>query len=276
MKKFLTIMILLLLAGVTGCKEQNPNLKRVNNEMDAFIATYLATYVNSEAQDFYVMRAWAKLNEAGYKINLNVSEETIKNKYNNLEYNSLASIFKGLIIMDIYKSTPQAAVNALNEIETVEAWDHTTAYMALKLTNTNQSLQRSLLAQITTIREEDYRDADFAGMALMATSKDNINRDIYYDLIENSLSPEGVQSWGAANSCSTAMAILGLLATGKDPSTYYEVDLVASLLTFFSNGAASYKLNEDLDLQFSTPQAFAALAIYKIYAEKKTFVNLFN
>ena len=64
-----------------------------------------ATYVNSEAQDFYVMRAWAKLNEAGYKINLNVSEETIKNKYNNLEYNSLASIFKGLIIMDIYKST---------------------------------------------------------------------------------------------------------------------------------------------------------------------------
>lgn len=278
MKKFLMIMILLTLAGVTGCKEQNPSLKRVNTEVDAFIETYLATYVNDETQDFYVMRAIAKLNKAGYKVNLAtyVNETALKTKYNDLEYDSLATIFKGLTIMDIYNTVPPKAVTALNTYTEAPAWNHTIAYLATKIANTNQDLQTSLLSQMSVIREEDYRDADFAGMALMATATDTIDRNIYYDLIESHLTSEGVESWGAANSCSTAMVVLGLLATKVDPSNFLETNLIDALLTFFDSGAASYKIDEEADLIFATPQAFAALAIYKIYAEKKTFVNLFN
>lgn len=287
MKKFLMIMILFVLAGATGCKEQNKMLKSINNEINAFVENHVADYLQNDNQDIYVARAFAKLSENGYsyKLSTYLDEAAVKSYYDGLEYDlekdPIANIFKALIIGDLYNYKPAKALAALAEYEDTAAWNHPVAYMAVKVGGVNASFGEAVLAKMTVIKDEDYRDADFAGMALMATSfknesNKNIDKTIYYNLISNSLGDDGVESWGAANSCSTAMVILGLLADEKDPTKHYEVNLIEALLAFVNDGAASYHLGDEADLMFSTPQVMAALMAYKVYAEKGVFVNIFN
>ncbi|MFA6889573.1 MAG: hypothetical protein WCQ80_00955 [Bacilli bacterium] len=279
MKKFLTIMILLLLAGVTGCKEQPKDLDRVNHQIDAFIETYLVTYVNDDKQDFYVTRAIAKLAEYGYDIDLAdyVTEDTIKTTYDAMEYESIATIFQALMIGQLYDYQPSTALLALDGFSSFETWNHVIGYLSLKMTNKNITLQQSTRQQMLVRSENDYRDADFAGLALMATADETIDRTLFLGLISDAVDEDGIKSgWGGANSCSTSMAILGYLAIRENPRTVLTVDLISALLEFFEEGAARYELGEEVDLLFSTPQAFSALVAYKIYAEKSIYVNLFN
>lgn len=277
MKKLLTIMILLLLAGITGCKSQPTNLGRVDQEIDAFIEIYLDDYINDTKQDLYVTRAIALLEANGYDVSLEdyVSKTTLTTKYDALTYDSIPVMFQAISIMDLYDQIPDAVTTALGEIETVETWNQVMAYWCLKKTGANPTLKDSLLQQFLVVRMEDYRDADFAGMALMATADEEVNRTEWLDLIALYTTSDGVaSSWGGANACSTAMSVLGLVAIDEDPTTYEDVDLIAALLTYVTDGAARYDLTADLDLQFSTPQVFAALVAYKIFAEKEISVNL--
>ncbi|MFA6628012.1 MAG: hypothetical protein WCT17_05740, partial [Bacilli bacterium] len=190
---------------------------------------------------------------------------------------SIATIFQALMIGQLYDYQPSTALLALDGFSSFETWNHVIGYLSLKMTNKNITLQQSTRQQMLVRSENDYRDADFAGLALMATADETIDRTLFLGLISDAVDEDGIKSgWGGANSCSTSMAILGYLAIRENPRTVLTVDLISALLEFFEEGAARYELGEEVDLLFSTPQAFSALVAYKIYAEKSIYVNLFN
>ena len=125
-------------------------------------------------------------------------------------------------------------------------------------------------------------DADYAAMALTAVSSvresENgtqiINAMVTY--IKDSMSKDGVVSWGNANASSTAAVILGLLAIGEDPRseayTVDGVDLMEALMLYQGDAGFKYlQADTNDDLAFSTPQAFAALVAYKIVRDQLAY-----
>jgi len=90
--------------------------------------------------------------------------------------------------------------------------------------------------------------------------------------IQTVLTETGVESWGNANSSSTAAVILGLVAQGINPrgEAYQtnDIDLIEALLAYEIDGAYKWLLaDEQADMAFSTPQVFSALVAYKIYRD---------
>ena len=133
---------------------------------------------------------------------------------------------------------------------------------------TNQNLA-------TTLMDETFVDPDFVGLALLALDKysELESFDTYLDsaltYIKSSMTSTGITSWGSANASSTAAIILGLVAQGINPQDEdYQVDglgLVDMLMLYETNGVFKWTLDStEVDLMFSTPQAFAALVAYKL------------
>ncbi|HPD13117.1 MAG TPA: hypothetical protein PLP15_07235, partial [Bacilli bacterium] len=122
------------------------------------------------------------------------------------------------------------------------------------------------------------KDADYAGAALMALSHQETDKTPLIDLIKENLTSEGVLSWGTANSCTTAYAILGLVANNIDPTseefTKDTVNLVEALLNFsLGDGSFAYSKDSGADLSYATPQSFAALVAYREFVRtQKSFV----
>jgi hypothetical protein len=124
-----------------------------------------------------------------------------------------------------------------------------------------------------------FMDADFAGMALSAvfTIQDSISAQSYVSRmiqeIKNNQTNTGVSAWGSSNASSTAASMIGLYAVGEDPRseayTVDGVDLVEALWSYKGSVGFKYLINDSQDdLAFSTPQAFAALVMYKIYRDQ--------
>ena len=70
----------------------------------------------------------------------------------------------------------------------------------------------------------------------------------------SNLSPEGVISWGNANSATTATVIIGLISElGKTHGMIYiqveDVDLIEALLTYEHEGAFKW-MNSDDDIRY--------------------------
>jgi hypothetical protein len=96
--------------------------------------------------------------------------------------------------------------------------------------------------------------------------------DTYIAYLNENQTPEGIESWGSSNAASTAMVILGLVAQGIHPRsegfTVEDVDLIEALINYYTEDGFNWLMNsEEVDLMFSTPQAFAALVAYKIYRD---------
>ncbi|HHU56043.1 MAG TPA: hypothetical protein GXZ48_05095 [Acholeplasmataceae bacterium] len=281
MKKIMVFIFLVLLAGVTGCKqEKDPLLKPINSAIENFIDNHAEKYFTDVAKlDYYVVTAIKALDDHGYDISLSnyLSKEEVENYYKSYEYNTIGEIFKAIEICRAFEIDYDFLVDALKKVNEVDIYSYTYGLIALRITNVNIEMQDDLISKVPIIREEDYRDADYAGVALMATDGLEINRDDLFTLIDENISEDGVISWGNANSCSTANVILGLIALDIDPSSYGEndVDLVTALLKYHQDGAFKYMLDGDLDLDYATPQVFAAFASFKIYKESSKAFNLF-
>lgn len=278
MKKLLLFLLLVMLAGVTGCKQEKAVSDDVEEAISSFITNYASDYLSDvEKLDYYVISAIKALDDSGYDVSLNdyLDADSVYNYYQNYEYQTINEIFKAIIVCHAFGVGYEKAKEALEEITDVDIYNYTYGLIALKITNVNKNLQDELSEKVLIIREEDYRDPDYAGLAMMATSDEDVNRDSLFTLIDDAINDDGVVSWGNANSCSTANVILGLMALDIDPTTYQDHNLIASLLKYYEDGAFKYTLDGEVDLLFSTPQAFAALAMYKVFYETDKPVNLF-
>ena len=276
----------LLLAGATGCKSEEKDLllAKVDLAIEEFIDNHLNKFIATEDEvvlDYYVVPAIKALEDNGYDIKLKelVDVDKINAYYSSYDYSSVASLFKATVIRKALGLNLDTVKTKLNELTEVDQWSYNYGLIALNITDVNSELKQDLLTKVNVIKEEDYRDADYAGVTLMATSNDDINKESLHNLINTSLSKDGVITWGKANSSSTANVILGLLANGINPTseeyTTDEVNLIEALLTYESDGAFVNELDKDVDLMFATPQAFAALVAYKIFVNTHKF-NLFG
>lgn len=287
LKKWMLVLLVMLLAGATGCNGRTePTKDAVDTAIESFMETYAHTYVglidDEVVIDIYVLSGIALLQESGYDVDVQdfLTTAQVESYLAALDYSMATNAFKAMLVASIYQVDAPLALDALANYEDIDVWSYAYALIALAYSNNNPTLYQELLQKINVIREEDYRDADYAGVALMATYDAEIDKQPLFDLILGSLSEEGIVSWGEANASSTANVILGLIASGIDPKnidyTTNDVTLIDALLQFEVNGAFKNYVNGEIDLLYATPQGFAALATYYIYRTDKNAISLFD
>lgn len=252
----------------------------VDDMIQSLIENHLSDYINETTFEFNVGLAYHQLSL------FNTSFDEIKDLVETptrLETDSLSGIYQN-IVLDLIYGLDVTSNQALLEAQNVDnVYFALTQLNGLMMTSSESSKIDSLLDTLTSTTPE-YMDSDYAGMLLQTLSfsglesKDGVTSkiaDMITYILEN-ISSEGMLAYGNPNASSTAQVILGLVAQGLDPRgedyTVEGVDLIAALKTFQLETAFKYTLaSEDADLAFSTPQAFAALVMYKIYRD--TFQN---
>ena len=223
----------------------------------------------------YVLAAINQLDLHGYMGPVLLTD-LIPNSYLLMERETIANTFKMTIVEKAYQRNLDDTKTALSGFVADNPYDAATLLNALTMTD-GSSTQISDLINILT-STPSFMDADYAGMILLALAPyiDNqLTTQTIADMtayIQTVLTETGVESWGNANSSSTATVILGLVAHGINPrSTTYstnDVDLIEALLTYELDGAYKWLLaDEQADMAFSTPQVFSALVAYKIYRD---------
>jgi len=249
--------------------------QKVDQLIQSFIDQHLSLYLNDNTFDHYVLAAINQLDLHGYMGPVLLTD-LIPNSYLLMERETIANTFKMTIVEKAYQRNLDDTKTALSGFVADNPYDAATLLNALTMTD-GSSTQISDLINILT-STPSFMDADYAGMILLALAPyiDNqLTTQTINDMesfIQTVLTENGVESWGNANSSSTATVILGLVAHGINPrSTTYstnDVDLIEALLTYELDGAYKWLLaDEQADMAFSTPQVFSALVAYKIYRD---------
>lgn len=281
-KTMFLFLLLLLLTGVISCDKEKESLdEEVDNIIASFISNYADDYLSfadEKVPNYMVVSAVKHLEENGYDIYLSnyLKKDDVKRYYEEAEYDSIAKAFSSLIVTKSFDLDIKKIKDYFENVKEsdLSKWDYLNAFYAFNILNVNTELKNSLKEKLLIINAEDYRDADYAGGALIALNSIDVNKDCLYELIIPNLSNEGIASWGSVNSCSTAYSLMGFLAE----KTHEEEikTLRDALIKFNKDGAFLYKLDdEEVDLEFSTPQVFASLVSYKIYLETGKKVNIF-
>lgn len=240
----------------------------------SFIQEHVNTYINQEAISQHVLAALIMLNHHGY---ITMDLKTLN--YPALSTDTLGNLFKSSLIAYAKDASMDDLEEALLAFTPSNPYDAVTFLNAYDvIVGDKQSIQRDNVVAYLKANDPTFMDADFAGMALSAiyTYQDQISVQSYMSRmiqeIKHQQTSAGVSAWGNSNASSTAAAIMGLYAIGHDPRseayTMDGVDLVEALWSY--KGSVGFKyLSADAqdDLAFSTPQAFAAFVMYKIYRD---------
>lgn len=289
MKRFLNLFIcLLMFFTICSCVDSNePSdlMKQIDNQIEIFMKDFAKNYLTVDEEktiDFHVVegiRLLSKIDQK-YQITNYLSKNDAIKYLDSLNYEYPSNIFKASIIDNAYQTKCEKAMNALENLQTVDQWNYTYAYHACQFYGVNDQLKAELEEKIFEIKLEDYRDADYAGMALIVTSNLKKDKTSLYNLINPNISNEGIISWGLANACSTSYTILGLLASGENINTIFLSEngnnLVENLLKYATNGQFKNYLDGDIDPYFATPQGFLALVAYKNFDQTKSKVVCFE
>jgi len=254
------------------------------DEVDLWVDDMIIAFIDAHLEDY--------LNETSFEINVGLAYHHLSQfnptyaPMNELlstpfrpSAETLSGIYQNIILDRIYSEnldTHKALIEAENADNVYSA---ITQLIGLMMTSSTSNKIDSLVSTLTSTTPE-YMDADYAGMLLQALSFEAIENQTGVAIkiedmltyIASNISDEGMVAYGNANASSTAQVILGFVSQGLNPRgeayTIEGVDLIEALKTFQIDEAFKYTLaNNDADLAFSTPQAFAALVMYKIYRD---------
>jgi hypothetical protein len=251
-------------------------LSELDLKVDAYIYDFIenniSDFISEEFIDYSVLSAVHQLNYKGY-IDIDLAQyytyENLELVTEDISTLSISDLFRLGIYQSIENIDLTTYFNHLNAQTASNAYELITYLQAYHLNDqTNQNLA-------TTLMDETFVDPDFVGLALLALDKysDLESFDTYLDsaltYIKSSMTSTGISSWGSANASSTAAIILGLVAQGINPQNEdYQIDglgLVDMLMLYETNGVFKWTIDStEVDLMFSTPQAFAALVAYKL------------
>lgn len=138
------------------------------------------------------------------------------------------------------------------------------------------------------IDSSDRPDDDSLSMVLAAlgamddSDYDPLEDDIVTHLEDNLYAESNDENDPGVNAAGLAASATALLAVGEDPTmdafVHDDSDLVQNLLAYQNpEGAFRYKLDdEDAETEFSTPQAFFALAAYQASLNDTAFTHPFR
>ena len=286
MKKLLLLVVLLMLAGATSCKGNQTEtlIDRVDSAIDHFIANYATRYLTESATgltlEYHVVAGVKVLENSGYDISLEdyLTSDKVELDLENRQIKQGTEAFIALVIARAFGLESPNAKQFLTELTTFDPWNMSYVLMALNFTSSNVSLKQAIMSDILNV---EGKDADYAGAALMALFDHEIDKTPLVNLIKENLTPQGVLSWGTANACTTAYAIMGLVASNINPTsaefTVENINLVEALLNFhLGDGSFKYSAEGETDLDYSTPQSFAALVAYREFVRTKMQFILFQ
>lgn len=285
MKKIVcTIAIIILSFTLISCVENNKN-DITDDVIHKFLDKYANNYLTKNSDgfniDYNVVQGIKLLEQVDSKIQLTsyLSQKDASEYVDSLDYSLPVNFFKASVIDKAYNMVSSKPKEKLSMLTEVDVWSINYVYGALNYYSVNQELKTKIQSQLYVIRDEDYRDADYAGITLAVTIKDRFEKQPLLDLIKNSIVKGGVSTWGNLNAASTASAIIGLTSLGIDLNkNYLDEDgnsLIINLLSFEEQGAFKWEKDGEIDLNFSTPQGFLACVCYKVFTETQKPVEVF-
>ena len=243
----------------------------------SFMSNHLSTYVNDTYIHHDVLAAILKLALMGYDTPLLselVDSAALDTYLESLDTTLIGQTFKKAIIEIAFGKDILDTKTKLEAFTPSNVYDAANLLNALFVVKSESELVGQLQDQLLE-NTPGTMDPDYAGMVMVALAPHLESHELIDQLIayiKTEQSNTGMVSWGSANAASTATTILGLVAQGENPRdlafTVDGVDLIQSLLLYEHNGAFKWLLaNESADMNFSTPQAFAALVAYKLYRD---------
>lgn len=280
MKKIFLLVLCMFCITLTGCSD-----KEIKDEV-------LSDFIDEVLEDIiFKGDSLTIVNETALALNILIEEgididlDDLFDK-NNIELQDVVYYYINLEITDVYTAYNMCLVYELLNINTsklesyfmdpiFDNWGEVTVLNCLNILDVNEVLKEELEIKIkNSFTEFDYNDADTIGLKMMALGADTPG--VAKDMIKDYITVDGVLSAdfydydsntnypGESNACSTAMTIIGLLASDEKLSDYSvdEITLYEMLLTFKVEGGFEY--NGELDLEYATPQSFLALTCYYI------------
>jgi len=252
----------------------------VDQLINLFIKNHLSNYINDSEVQYYVMLALRQLEIKGYQVPeisslFQSSPILLRNSINNAFKTSITERALGLSL--------NATYNYLKDQTPTNSYEALSLLQGLIISNASIS-EVNTVAEYVMDNDPMFMDSDYAAMAITALSIINVPSLSYIvdvdkvsayileklEYIKENLSENGVESWGNANSATTATVLIALASLGLDPRseefTTDGKDLVEAILEYEIDGVYKYLLSDtEANFAFSTPQVFAALVIYKIY-----------
>jgi hypothetical protein len=244
-------------------------LKSVDESLNLFIDNQIDEYTND------------------HQVVLGISHLGILNDYS-IEVAEVGNeatagtLIKHIFIKASLGEDVSALQDNLNQIATTDyLYTVANTYLALSLNNDTmyKDFEEAFKTKLDDI-DVSNTDNDTLSMVLMAIE---VMNESAYDTLETSiiehLKTNAYNNSYGNNAASFAQIILGLLAVGEDPASdaYLEngKTLVEHLLAYQTDeGAFLYQLeDESADLDFSTPQAFFALAAYQASLNNDDFLH---
>lgn len=245
--------------------------QRVDEVIYRFIDDHLSTYVNDESVQHYVLIALYQLVTHGY-VSIDWADLVETDENLNLSVETIAETFKTAIYQTVFSLDTTDTLDAMESFEATNHYDAVSQSIGLSMLGSD-SEKKALLKDVLINDEPQFLDPDLVGMIYSALGFYQDDDDVLAYVsdmntyIDQQTEDEGIVSWGNANSASTALVIIGLIAHGYDPREM-DVDLIEALLSYEIEGLFKWmSSDDDADPTFSTPQAFAALVTYKIYRD---------
>lgn len=281
-KLFLMLIFLLVFAGCSNNEQKDVVDQNVDSYVDSFIETMVMDYVVFEEHEyvvnFYVMGALNKLEDFD-KSRIDLDENELGIYLNDLEKTPL-NLFKIVISNDFFGLDQTSVINELNLIEAesiTSVYDMLNIIYALNVLEIENELKNTFEEYVLDLENNSYSDSDYASQVIIALANKDYDLTSHRNLIIESLSTEGINSWGNNNSASTAIAVMAFLALNENPRDINGIDLISILFDYKLDNAFKWlKEDSEADLSFSTPQAFSAFLLYQEFKKLDERINVFS
>jgi len=281
-KLFLMLIFLLVFAGCSNNEQKDVVDQNVDSYVDSFIETMVMDYVVFEEHEyvvnFYVMGALNKLEDFD-KSRIDLDENELSIYLNSLEKTPL-NLFKIVISNDFFGLDQTNVINELNLIEAesiTSVYDMLNIIYALNVLGIENELKNTFEEYVLDLENNSYSDSDYASQVIIALANKDYDLTSHRNLIIESLSTEGINSWGNNNSASTAIAVMAFLALNENPRDINGIDLISILFDYKLDNAFKWlKEDSEADLSFSTPQAFSAFLLYQEFKKLDKRINVFS
>ena len=259
----------------------------------SFMKHDLDKVFTEERYGYTLLQAIVKMGLLGYDNRL-FSENNIPNidKYKeswmkDLSAGTVGELFKaslGVIDFDLTNETIKTGLDKLTDEESLSIiWTIGYYLDACYNMGVDNATYQSMLNKFADVMKES-EPSDSVNMALQiyALFSDRSEYDDTVDALMTAqvekISADGFNDeWSGNNASSTAQAILAMVASGVDPTDFNNINLVDALLKYEVNGAFKHTLDaKDADYNFDTPDAIAALLMYKAFKDSNTGISIYD
>lgn len=282
MKKIITaLMLISILFIITSCNDEETNQNSLNEDtiINDFLKNSSSYYQTLDTNDYQITLSLIQLNTYFDNHLDNIFIYQLVNIISEKEsYSSISDVYKDILILStLNKEITNTIKSYLNNLtfEQIESWNYAYAYISLTKTSLNPSLQKEIKDYFNNNFNNIYLDVDTSSMYIISNIANDENETKLLNIINESLTPDGVTSYGNANSCSTAMVILALLSQNINPTNYQNYNLIEILTKYYQENNFKWLLtDQNVDLLYATPQSILALSSYYIYKQTNQKVNL--